>query len=139
MVTKISRYHVDSPVKNRIVDKPASFYFNSDIFNELVDSNKLILTKCKRSDDRHFKNCSNVTNVDISQYGNKMTNFNICYTNKKRIEINEICIDSAREKNKISNKIEQFLPKNPFSKLSQNVWLYPNTPIISIKNDVKLG
>jgi hypothetical protein len=68
-----------------------------------------------------------------------MSNFNICYTNKKRIEINEICMDRAREKNKISNKIEQFLPKNPFSKLSQNVWLYPNTPIISIKNKENLN
>ena len=122
------------PVKDRIGDYDTKFYFDSDVFHELVYGNKLILTKCRRSDDRHFKNCSNVNNVNVSDYGKKLTNFNICYTNKKRIEINKICMDIVKEKNKQSKKIELMLPKHPFSKISQDVYLTLGSPIISIKN-----
>jgi len=127
------------PVKDRIGDFETKHYFNSDVFHELVCGNKLILTKCRRSDDRHFKNCSNVNNVNIKEYGNKMTNHNICYTNKKRIEINKHCMNLARDKNKKMKSVELFLPKNPFSKLSQDVYLYKNTEIISIKNKKEIN
>ena len=80
-----------------------------------------------------------INNVDINQYGNKMTNHNICYTNKKRIEINKYCMDIARNKNKQLKGIELFLKKNPFSKLSQDVYLYKNSEIISIKNKKELN
>ena len=123
------------PVKDRVGEKTTKFYFNSDVFNELVDGNKIILTKCRRSDDKHFNNCSNVNNINLLlEYGNKISNFNICYTNNKRIEINKILMDRQKEKNKTKKKIELFLLKNPFSKISQDVYLTIDTPIISIKN-----
>ena len=121
------------PVKDRIGDHKAKFYFNSDVFYELVGGNKLILTKCRRSDDRHYNNCCNVNNVDISQYGKKMFDFNICYTNEKRIQINERCMQAAREKNKKMKAKALDLPAYPFSKMSQNVYLTIGTPIIAIK------
>lgn len=127
------------PVCDRIGEFSTQYYFNSDVFHQLVCGNKLILTKCRRSDDRHYKNCSNVNNVNIYEYGNKLTNHNICYTNKKRIEINKYCMNLAREKNKKSKGIELFLPKNPFSKLSQDVYLHKNVEIMSIKNKKELN
>lgn len=123
-----------SPVKDRIGEHTTDFYFNSDVFKELVDNNKLILTKCRRSDDKHYKNCSNVNNVNINDYGNKIADFNICYTNNKRIEINKILMDRVKEKNKIKKLVSLELPKFKFSKISQNVYLTIGTPIISIKN-----
>ena len=122
------------PVKDRIGDYQTNHYFNSDVFHELVHGNKLILTNCRRSDDRHFKNCCDVNNVDVTQYGNSHSNHNICYTNKKRIQINKTCMNRAQEKNKKLKGKELFLPKHPFSKLSQDVYLYLKTPIIAIKN-----
>lgn len=127
------------PVCDRIGEFSTQYYFNSDVFHQLVCGNKLILTKCRRSDDRHYKNCSNVNNVNIYEYGNKLTNHNICYTNKKRIEINKYCMNLAREKNIKSKGIELFLPKNKFSKLSQDIYLHKNTEIMSIKNKKELN
>ena len=123
-----------APVKDRIGERNASFYFNSDVFNELVDGNKLILTKCRRSDDRHYKNCCDVNSVNINEYGSKIADFNICYTNNKRIQINKNLMDRVKNKNIVSKKVFLELPKNPFSKISQNVYLTLNTPVIAIKN-----
>ena len=47
-------------------------------------------------------------------------------------------MDIARNKNKQLKGIELFLQKNPFSKLSQDVYLYKNSEIISIKNKKEL-
>ena len=127
------------PVKDRIGDFDTDYYFNSDVFNELVGGNQINLTKCRRSDDKHFNNCKNVNNVNISEYGSKIAEFNICYTNNKRIEINKILMDRQKEKNKISKKTCLELPKNPFSKISQDVYLTLNTPIIGIKNKKDLN
>jgi nucleoside-triphosphatase THEP1 len=129
-----------SPVKDRIGEHlDAKYYFNSDVFQELVCNNKLILTKCRRSDDRHFKNCSNINNVNISEYGHSLSNNNICYTNRKRIEINKMCMERQREKNKKIKWVELFLKKFEYSKLSQDVYLYKNTKLIAIKNNKDYG
>ena len=123
-----------SPVKDRIGNRRTEYYFNSDVFNELVDSNKLILTKCRRSDDRHYKNCCDVNNVNINDYGSKIAEYNICYTNNKRIQINKNLMDRAKNKNIVSKQIELELEKNPYSKKSQKVYLTIGTPVIAIKN-----
>ena len=49
------------------------------------------INKCRRSDDTLFKMLvpENIKNITKSTFGNKMTNKHICYTNKKRIEINK--------------------------------------------------
>lgn len=128
-----------SPVKDRIGDKTTDYYFNSDIFKELVHSNKLILTKCRRSDNKHFNNCCNVNNVNINDYGKNIEDFNICYTNVKRIQINKLLMNKAKEKNKIKKLVSLELPKFKYSKISQDVYLTIGTPIMSIKNVKKLN
>lgn len=128
-----------SPVKDRIGERQTSYYFNSDVFHELVDGNKLLLTKCRRSDDRHYKNCCDVQNVNINEYGNKIAHFNICYTNNKRIEINKILMDRAKEKNKTSKEVCLDLLKYTYSKNSQDVYLTLKTPVIAIKNKKEIN
>jgi ATP-dependent exoDNAse (exonuclease V) alpha subunit len=105
----------------------------------LVDGNKLLLTKCRRSDDRHYKNCCDVQNVDVNEYGNKIADFNICYTNNKRIKINKMLMDRAREKNKTLKEVSLELPKYTYSKISQDVYLTLKSPVIAIKNKKEIN
>lgn len=60
---------------------------------------------------------------------------NLCYTNKKRIEINKILMDKQIKKNGAGLKLKANL-KNPNS---QDVELLENMPIISMKTDAKTG
>ena len=62
---------------------------------ELADYNKLILTKCRRADDTlynliKFDNIPNVKPSDFTETNEYKNDVHICYTNKKRMEINFI-------------------------------------------------
>ena len=105
-----------------------------------------MLSKCRRSDDKHFNFCQNITKVRVSDYNNKPQDINICYTNKKRIEINNrimkekynhMLAEAKRKKKKALYSIE--LPKSEFSSLSQKVILFEGVPVIAIKNKDKEG
>jgi hypothetical protein len=53
-------------VKDRVGDRDESYYKDSSIFHELTKSNMVELTKCRRSDDKHFRLCSDIPNVKIT-------------------------------------------------------------------------
>ena len=59
----------------------------------------------------------------------------MCYTNKKRIEINKILMDKQVKKNGAGLKLKANLKNSN----SQDVELLDNMPIISMKTDSKLG
>ena len=105
-----------------------------------------MLSKCRRSDDKHFNFCQNVTKVKVSDYNNNTQDINICYTNKKRIEINDrimkdkynyMLAEAKRKKKKVLSNV--ILEKNDFSSLSQKVYLFKGVPVIAIKNKDKEG
>ena len=77
-------------------------YKNSCCLYELVDGNRIQLTKCRRSDDTLFNMLlpENINNISSSTFNNKFTERHITFTNKKRIEINHCMM------NKKSNKLE---------------------------------
>ena len=75
------------PVKDRI---RRCDYRNSLALHELCDGNKLLLTKCRRSDDTLFNMLlpNNINKIKKSTFGDKFTDRHISITNAKRIEIN---------------------------------------------------
>jgi ATP-dependent exoDNAse (exonuclease V) alpha subunit len=110
-------------------------YKNSHILYELSDHNRLTLSTCRRANDELFNICMNVDKVIKSDFGNKSKDFNLCYTNKKRIEINKKMMDKQSKKYGEGVK----LPKNSKNPNSQDVELFEGMPIISMKTDAKIG
>jgi ATP-dependent exoDNAse (exonuclease V) alpha subunit len=109
-------------------------YKNSVALKELCDSNLLQLSKCRRSDDILYNMCKfeNINNIDVSVFGSEFTERHLAYTNRKRIEINKLCMD----KHKLNyHGAKQYLDANKHDTNSQDVTLYPKLPIICKKND----
>ena len=146
-------------VKDRVGERSPSYYKNSGVFHELCGSNMIKLTKCRRSDEKHFNFVKNIDSVKASDYNNEYCDLHIAFTNKKRIKINnemmikkydELCKDIdnqnkeiekeniLKKKNKNSNKLPYpkkiQLEKFRYSNLSQDVSLFVDVPIMAIKN-----
>ena len=65
-----------------------------DLF-EICDSNKILLTKCRRSSKELFEllqidNIQNLEKTDFNTTPLIMTDLHLAYTNRKRKEINDI-------------------------------------------------
>lgn len=97
---------------------------------ELVNGNKLHLSKCRRSDDTLFQMLrkKNIPKIKKEEFGNKSTFNNICFTNKKRIEINEIMMQKHK---RIIKEKPLKLPKLEYDPNSQDIQLLRGVPIIS--------
>jgi hypothetical protein len=116
------------PVKDRI---GIFDYKNSWCLNELVDGNRLQLTKCRRSDDTLFNMLlpENIGKIQPSDFGSKFTERHITFTNKRRIHINTIMMKRKAKTNRYLQ-----LDKLIFDDNSQDVKLIKDTPIIARKN-----
>jgi hypothetical protein len=129
------------PVKDRVGDKKTKYYSQSEIFHDLTNSNIVELTRCRRSDDKHFIFCSTINAVKATDYKNEFCDLHICYTNVKRIELNKIMMDKQIEVQMADAKKRKrkfvkalHLDKNPYSNNSQDVDLFVSTPVIAITN-----
>jgi len=78
------------PVCDRVEDAD---YVNSPILFDIVDGNKLVLTKCRRSDDKLFNVSKNIDKIDVHKFGNEKQYLNICYYNRTRHMVNKACMD----------------------------------------------
>jgi len=116
------------PVKDRI---GIFDYKNSWCLNEIVDGNRLQLTKCRRSDDTLFNMLlpENIGKIQPSDFKNKITERHISFTNERRIKINKAMM---RRKAKTNKYLE--LNKLDYDDNSQDVKLIKDTPIIARKN-----
>ena len=119
------------PVNDRVVCN----YSNSSILNELSDGNKLMLTTCRRADDKLFNllQFDNIPNIKISQFSSSSSDVNICFTNDMRIQIN----DKLMKQHKSVNSIELKSLHKKIDPNSQNVILSVGMPVIGKKNDAK--
>ena len=133
-------------VNDRVGEQSKKYYSNSEVFHQLIKSNILMLSTCRRSSDKHFQLCQNIHKVKVSDYNNSPQDINICYTNKKRVEINNrimnekynfMLAEAKRKKKKVLPSIE--LKKSEFSSKSQKVRLFKGVPVIAIKNKEKEG
>ena len=123
------------PVKDRVENCD---YKNSLALHELCDGNRLQLTKCRRSDSTLFNMLlpNNIKNVKKSQFKNQFTKLHICFTNKKRIEINKLMMDQVIQKKKVK-PLE--LKALDYDQNSQDVKLCAGMPVISRKNSKDLN
>jgi len=119
------------PVCDRVITE----YENSQALYELCDGNRILLSKCRRSDSELFDILQNLKLYDISPslttFDNKICSRAVCFTNKKRNEINDYHMKKlVKEKKKAGLKLSAD-PKDP---LSQDVQLLANMPIICKRN-----
>jgi hypothetical protein len=115
------------PVENKIMKS----YENSNALFELVDGNKLTLSKCKRSDDTLYNICDKVKLnqfVDINTFSKCKSYLNISFTNKQRIIVNNECIERYIKE---TNKPFIHIPKLYYDDNSQEYRLCEGMPLIS--------
>ena len=118
-----------SPVEDRIDVFDYDFdYENSTALIELCDCNKLILSVCRRADEEFFNLCSDINSVRKEMFKLEFTEKHLIFTNKKRIEINDICMKLHKKK---YHKTPIIIEKNMFDPNSQQITVYPNLPVIS--------
>lgn len=112
-------------------------YRFSDCLFQLTDGNILELTKCRRSDDKLFNLCEDLKNkreIVIKPFIKTGFNYkNLCFTNKKRIELNAKCCSKYLKEypNKQRFKVEAI----SYDKNSQVFVLVEGMPLISRVNN----
>jgi energy-coupling factor transporter ATP-binding protein EcfA2 len=88
-------------------------YKDASILKELCDNNLIQLSKCRRSDDTLFNliNFDNIPNLKKSDFDNKDTEINICWTNEtmKSINYKYMQIAARRDRTKIISYFPRFL------------------------------
>ena len=122
------------PVKDR-----ANYnYKNSLALFELVDGNRLQLTLCRRSNDELFNMLlpENINKIKKSDFEHVHHELNLSFTNKKRIQINELHMNKFVSRKK---KAGLTLEKLSYDPNSQNVKLLAGMPIIARKNSKALN
>ena len=127
------------PVCDRIGDCD---YENSPALHELCNGQRIKLTTCRRANSELFDLCNpiSINKVNISQFGTKLSNMNICFTNDKRKEINErIMNEMITNKQTEQRAKKQAMPliielkKSTTDSNSQTVRLMTGMPIIARK------
>jgi hypothetical protein len=99
----------------------------------LTDGNKLILTKCRRSDDDLYNLCRNIESIDIERFTpNEDTYLNIAYTHKTRMMVNEKCMRRF-----LNGRRGVKLPRHEDNIKTQDVELIEGMPVIAHITDKK--
>lgn len=113
-------------------------YEKSRALFELVDGNKLLLSKCRRSSDVLFKICESVKNgkiVDKAVFGKIKTMKNLSYTNKTRMIINKVCNERFIQQ----HKKQYFLVKKlSYDDNSQDMKIVKGVPLIARVNNKQI-
>jgi ATP-dependent exoDNAse (exonuclease V) alpha subunit len=127
----VGDYNQLEPVNDRI----ECDYQNSMILHELCDGNLFAMTTCRRSDDVLFNmlQFDNIPLIEREDFTHNNTDVNICYTNKKRMKINDKYMKKYQTKNSI------VLPKVKHDPNSQDVILSMGTPVMATKTNKKMN
>lgn len=122
-------------------DRKRFNYERSRALFELVDGNKLYLTRCRRSDDTLFNLYNSILQdktVDISDMQDRdwLSYTNLCYTNQKRLEINKRCMERylAEQCPKVTHTVAHL----EYDKNTQDYTLCAGMPLISRLNKKSL-
>jgi ATP-dependent exoDNAse (exonuclease V) alpha subunit len=96
-------------------------YENSPVLLDLCQNNKLVLTKCRRSDEKLFNLCHNVNEVNVEDFPIKIeTNLNIAYYHSTRKQVNNECMErylSLQSDEPIEIQEDEYNPKTQHLKL----------------------
>ena len=123
-----------TPICDRVKDAD---YENSPVIYELVDGNMIALSKCRRSDNTIFNMTKpeNIQYIDPSKYGKKLCNINLCWTNKKRKNINANLM-MKHKKDRVHVKVDYL----KYDENTQDIYVYSDLPLISRKTcNIKNG
>ena len=109
------------------VDSPALF--------DLVDGQRIVLKKCRRSDDKLFNLYTNIDKVNIDDFEfKKLTKLNIAYCHNTRKRVNKLCMERFTE-----NKTKFMIAKpSKFNNKTQESKIFVGLPIVSYRNNKKL-
>ena len=118
----------DSRQIDPVNDRVKFNYLNSRTLHELCDGDRLLLTKCRRSNKKLF-DFSLSLNLNIVQIGKQEHLTSICFTNAKRIERNRYWMDRQAEN---CTTIVKALSWDPNS---QDMKIYKGLPIIARVNN----
>jgi ATP-dependent exoDNAse (exonuclease V) alpha subunit len=115
-------------------DRYMGTYKNSHALYELCDGQRIELSTCRRADDKLYNLCLDTSLVGDNTFTKNNNKINLCYTNKKRMEINRYYMNKMIAKNKSKGL---YLPKLRYVENSQDVNLFEGMPIIAYKNSAK--
>lgn len=125
------------------VNDRANFnYETSKILHEICDGNRFELLKCRRSEKEIRKLSKDIENIDLSKINTKECERSICFTNDKRIEINNYWMKyyyDIEMKKKLNDRKYMIIPKLNFDGNSQNMFLVENMPLIAKVTKRKLN
>ena len=111
-------------------------YENSIVLKDLCQKNKMVLTKCRRSNELLFNLCKNIHLVKIKDFEVKReTDLNIAYTHETRKKINQICMERNLAE---SNQKPIFIKADQNNPKTQDVRLICGMPIICHRTNKKL-
>ena len=112
-------------------------YENSAGLFELCEGNKLLLTKCRRANDRLFKMCLEPNKININNFKSKgLTMINLAFTHKTRIEVNDICMKAYIKETNPSKTLEINFDEN--YEHSQNIILCKGMPVVCYETNKNL-
>ena len=112
-------------------------YENSAALYLLCGGNRIVLTKCRRADDRLFQLCKQVDELDFTQYQYKefqateKTWLNLALTHTTRKRVNKECMQRYLQEMKPSQTV--FIGRNKFNAKTQDVTLAKGMPVIAHK------
>lgn len=131
------------PVNDKVNKNPRStrIYEYSRALFELVDGNKLTLTKCRRSNDTLYNLNEQIkcgVDVNINRFlKNDKTYKNLCYTNEKRKMVNIECMNRFMNEHKYRRKCN--IEKLSYDNNSQDYTLVEGMPLIARINRSSLN
>ena len=116
-------------------------YKDSLALFELVDGQRLQLSKCRRSNDELFNMLlpENINKLKKESFAHSHHSINICFTNKTRKEINAIWMKRAITKSKKNTNDILTFKKLSYDDNSQDVSLLAGMPIIARKHNKALN
>ena len=122
-----------------VCDRVKRNYKNSEALYELCDGNRLTLSTFRRGNNELNDVCIKVRNneeVNKKIFNNKFKLFNLCFTNKKRMEINKNIMDVMHKRHGNGITIKKINNPN-----SQDVELFKNInmPIMAYKTNNKMN
>jgi len=131
-------YRQCKPIEDERTDINDYDYFNSDIVKYLTNYNKVELTERQRYDFNMWIMLEDFYERGIIPDIPKGTpDFNakkICYYNRTRKYINELCMNNLKTIDALFLYFEDD-KDDPSHYKQQSVWIYNNLPVMSIKNN----
>ena len=140
----VGDYHQLSPVADS--KEGAQYnYSMSQVLRELVDYNTIKMTKCRRSSNKLFELCQQVkSSNDVTTKTHphmvkrrQVQYVNLCHSNRKRLEVNDICMEHWIRRKRSKNVLR--VPRAKALEHTQDMHLAVSMPMIGRRNDLKLG